>query len=84
MKKGFTALQCPYFMSKDVMAKTAQLEDFEYVSSIGTVRNGLLTKNKASNYTRCLTAKTKSTSLRVSLGANLPWVAKCLVWPKSY
>lgn len=28
-KKGFTALQCPYFMSKDVMAKTAQLDDFE-------------------------------------------------------
>src|SRR5688572_15905871 len=28
-KKGYTLLQTPFFMKKDVMAKTAQLEDFD-------------------------------------------------------
>lgn len=28
-KHGYTALQSPFMMSKDVMAQTAQLEDFE-------------------------------------------------------
>ncbi len=27
--RNYTALQCPFMMSKDVMAATAQLEDFE-------------------------------------------------------
>eukprot|EP01098_Paradermamoeba_levis_P002859 TRINITY_DN1359_c0_g1_i1.p1 TRINITY_DN1359_c0_g1~~TRINITY_DN1359_c0_g1_i1.p1 ORF type:complete len:298 (+),score=126.05 TRINITY_DN1359_c0_g1_i1:563-1456(+) len=28
-KKGYTALQTPYFMNKEIMAKTAQLSDFD-------------------------------------------------------
>jgi len=28
-KKGFTPMQCPFMMSKTVMAATAQLDDFE-------------------------------------------------------
>src|SRR5690348_10323702 len=28
-KKGYTCLQTPYFMKKEIMAKTAQLSDFD-------------------------------------------------------
>jgi len=28
-KRGYTPIQTPFFMNKDVMAKTAQLEDFD-------------------------------------------------------
>jgi seryl-tRNA synthetase len=28
-KRGYAPIQTPFFMNKDVMAKTAQLEDFD-------------------------------------------------------